>query len=106
MELVFILCSSISYRDDKASTNTMPSWIRIISSYKIDIEDAIKILNKKDCGDTFVDVELSWPLVPDCNEPYWHFRMTLGNEVFIGANSGTSGCHKFKELLNNTQKWK
>jgi hypothetical protein len=30
--------------------------------------------------------------------------MTLGNEVFIGANSGTGGCHKFKELLNNTQK--
>ncbi len=81
-----------------------PLGIRIISSYKIDIEDAIKILNKKDCGDTFVDVELSWPLVPDCNEPYWHFRMTIGNEVFIGANSGTGGCHKFKELLNNTQK--
>ncbi|MDY0388637.1 MAG: hypothetical protein RBT65_16245, partial [Methanolobus sp.] len=76
-----------------------PLGIRIIPSYKIGIEEAIKILNERDCGDTFVDVNLYWPLVPDCNEPYWHFRLTLGNEVFIGANTGTGGCHKFKELL-------
>lgn len=83
-----------------------PLGIQVFDSYKIDIEEAIKILNKRDCGDTFVDIKLSWPLVPDCKEPYWHFRLTLGNEVSIGANTGTGSCHKFKELLKNTQELK
>lgn len=80
-----------------------PLGIRIIPSYKIDIEEAIKILNQRDCGNKFVDIKLFWPLVPDCKEPYWHFRLTLGNEVIIGANTGIGGCHTLKKLLNNTQ---
>lgn len=73
-----------------------PLGVQIFSSYKIDIEQAIKILNSRDCGDTFTNIELYWPLVPDCKEPYWHFRLIFGNEVVIGANSGTGGCHKVK----------
>jgi hypothetical protein len=77
-----------------------PLGASIIHSYKIDIEEAIKILDKGPCGDTFVEIRLSRPLVPDCKEPYWHFRLLHGVEVSIGANTGTmSPCHELKELL-------
>jgi predicted secreted protein len=80
-----------------------PLGLRVIPSYSIDIEKAIKKLNERDCGNTFIDIELFWPLVPECKEPYWHFRLTLGNEVIIGANSGSGGCHTIEKLLSKKQ---
>ena len=66
-----------------------PLGIMPFDSYKIDIEEAIKIFHSQNGGDKFTEITLSWPLVhPQAPEPYWYFRTNLGNNVIIGANSG------------------
>jgi hypothetical protein len=68
--------------------------IRAFDSYKVDFKKALEELNKRDCGNKFVSLKLYWPLVPDCEEPYWYIRTDLGNQIAVGANSGKSECHK------------
>jgi len=66
-----------------------PLGIVAFDSFKIDIEEAIKIFHTQNGGDKFTNVTLSWPLVhPAASEPFWHFRTSLGVDVVIGANSG------------------
>jgi hypothetical protein len=75
---------------------TCPLGIRVFDSYEIDFKKAIEIINSMNCGDTFVAMTLSWPLTPECKEPYWHIRTTLGNDISIGANTGKSSCNKLQ----------
>ena len=69
-----------------------PLGIRVFDSYEVDIKKAIDILHTMKCGDTFVAIALSWPLVPECKEPYRYIKLLFGNEVIIGANSGKASC--------------
>ncbi|AKB25425.1 hypothetical protein MSMTP_1956 [Methanosarcina sp. MTP4] len=71
-----------------------PLGIQTFDSYEIDFKKAIEILNTMNCGDVFVAMTLSWPLTPECTEPYWHIRTSLGNDISIGANSGKPNCNK------------
>ena len=71
-----------------------PRGIRAFDSYEVDFKKAIEILNTINCGNTFVAMSLSWPLVPECKEPYWSIRTSLGNDVVIGANTGKPTCSK------------
>lgn len=80
-----------------------PVGARIFSTYEINIEEALEILNSMNCGDTFVDIELYWPLTPECDEPYWHMITTLGNYIIIGANSGNSSFQQLQEVPNKIQ---
>lgn len=66
-----------------------PIGIRIIDSYKVDFKEAIKIFHEYIHEEWFVAMRLSWPLTPECLEPYWHIRSITGEEVAIGADSGT-----------------
>lgn len=70
-----------------------PLGLRVFDTYEVDFKKAIDIMHSMNCGDTFVDMSLSWPLTPECKEPLWHIRTNLGNQIIIGANSGTSQCH-------------
>jgi len=71
-----------------------PVGARIFDSYEIDFKQAIEILNTIDCGNAFIAMSLSWPLVPECKEPYWNIKTSLGNDVVIGANTGKPTCSK------------
>ncbi|MDD3042099.1 MAG: hypothetical protein PHW56_04035 [Methanosarcinaceae archaeon] len=71
-----------------------PLGIQTFDSYEIDFKKAIEILNSMNCGDVFVAMTLSWALTPECTEPYWHIRTTLGSDIAIGANSGKPNCNK------------
>jgi hypothetical protein len=66
-----------------------PIGIRIIDSYKVDFKEAIKIFHEYTHEEWFVAMSLSWPLTPECLEPYWHIKSITGEEVAIGADSGT-----------------
>jgi hypothetical protein len=70
-----------------------PLGIQPFNLYEVDFRKAIEIMNQMDCGDTFVAMQLSWPLTPECKEPLWHIRTSIGNNIVIGANSGSAGCH-------------
>lgn len=71
-----------------------PLGIKAFDSYKVDFKKAIGIMDTMKCGDTFVAMALSLPLTPECTEPYWHIRTTIGTDISIGANSGKSICNK------------
>jgi hypothetical protein len=66
-----------------------PYGIQVIDSYEIGIEKVIEILSTVS-NDAFVNIELYWPLTPECKEPCWQIRTTSGNYIAIGANTGTS----------------
>lgn len=68
--------------------------IQIFNSYKIDFKKTIEIMKSMECGDTFVAMILSWPLTPECKEPYWHIRTTLGADISMDANSGNHTCYR------------
>jgi len=71
-----------------------PLGVRVFDKYEIDFSSAIDIMHTMDCGDTFVEMSLSWALVPDCTEPYWHIRTSIGNVIVVGANSGKGECNE------------
>jgi len=71
-----------------------PLGLRTFDSYDVDFKKAIEILNTMNCGNMFVAMSLSWPLTLTCEEPYWHIRTSIGNDVEIGANSGKATCNK------------
>lgn len=68
--------------------------VRVFDTYKVDFSQALDIMHTMKCGDTFVAMSLSWALVPECTEPYWHIRTSIGNDIAIGANSGKGECTK------------
>jgi len=70
-----------------------PLGIQVFDSYQVDFKEAIDIIHSMDCGDSFVAMSLSWPLTPDSTEPLWHVKMSIGNDIVIGANSGEANCH-------------
>jgi hypothetical protein len=74
-----------------------PLGIQVFDSFEVDIKKAIEILHTMNCGDTFIAIALSMPLVPDCKEPYWYIKLLHGNEVIIGANSGKANCYNHLE---------
>lgn len=69
-----------------------PLGLRAFDSYKVDFKEAIKIMGSMDCGDAFVAMNLFFPLTPECTQPFWHIRTTLGNEIVIGADTGKGEC--------------
>jgi len=71
-----------------------PLGVQVFDKYDVDFIKAIDIMHSMNCGDTFTEISLSWVLVPECKEPYWHIRTSLGNVIAIGANSGKGNCHK------------
>lgn len=71
-----------------------PLGLQVFDKYEVDFAKAIGIMNSMNCGDTFTEISLSWALVPEVKEPYWHIRTSLGNVIAIGANSGKGKCHK------------
>lgn len=71
-----------------------PLGIRTFAHYNVDFSQAIDILQKMNCGDSFVAMELYWPLTPECREPFWFIKTSIGSQVVIGANSGKPECHK------------
>jgi putative hemolysin len=71
-----------------------PLGVRAFDRYQVDFSQAIEIMHSMNCGDTFVDMALSWPLAPNSTEPVWHIRTALGNDLIIGANTGMSECHQ------------
>lgn len=71
-----------------------PLGVKAFNSYKVDFKQAIETLHTMKCGGTFVAMSLSWPLTPECKQPYWHIRTSIGNDVAIGENTGKSICSK------------
>jgi hypothetical protein len=71
-----------------------PLGVQAFDHYQVDFVKAIEIMHELRCGDTFVAMQLSWPLTPECTEPIWHIRTSIGNDIVIGANSGEPGCHQ------------
>lgn len=69
-----------------------PSGVRTFDSYMLDFEEAIAAMKSMRCGGTFVELSLYWPLAPEVEEPEWHIKTDIGNEIVIGANSGKSRC--------------
>ncbi len=70
-----------------------PLGVRVFDHYEVDFSKAIEIMHGMDCGDTFVTMSLSWPLTPECREPYRHIRTSIGSDIAIGANSGKVESH-------------
>jgi hypothetical protein len=70
-----------------------PIGIRAFDHYEVDFKKAIEIFNQLDCGPLFVAMSLSWPLTPECQEPLWHIRTSIGSTIVIGANSRSADCH-------------
>ncbi len=73
---------------------TCPLGIRSFDHYNKSFSDAIDIFHRMNCGDTFVAMALYWPLTPECKEPYWFIKTSIGNQIVIGANSGEAKCIK------------
>ena len=71
-----------------------PLGVQAFDHYEVDFVKAIEIMDLLDCGDTFVAIQLSWPLTLECKEPIWHIRTSIGNDIVVGANSGEPGCHQ------------
>lgn len=69
-----------------------PPVVRAFDSYMVDYEGAIAIMKSMRCGGTFVELSLYWPSTPEAEEPEWHIKTEIGNEIIIGANSGKSRC--------------
>ena len=69
-----------------------PLGLVAFNSYNVDFKEAISKIDQLDCGDAFVAMSLSWPLTPACKEPLWHIRMSIGNDIVIGADSGKIDC--------------
>jgi hypothetical protein len=34
--------------------------------------------------------------MPECTEPIWHIRISIGNDIVVGANSGAPGCYRIQ----------
>lgn len=66
-----------------------PLGVQPFDSYKVSFAMAIEIMHTLDCGSEFVRMSLSWPVTPVVKEPIWRIMTNLGNEILIGANSGT-----------------
>lgn len=64
-----------------------PLGIQVIDHCDTTIEQVIEILSTVSKS-PFVNIELYWPLTPECEEPYWCIRTTSGSYIVIGANSG------------------
>ncbi len=69
-----------------------PLGVRAFDSYTLNFEDAIAAMKSMRCGSTFVELSLFWPLAPEAEEPEWHIKTDIGNEIVVGANSGSSRC--------------
>lgn len=69
-----------------------PDGVRAFDSYMLDYEDAIAAMKSMRCGSTFVELSLFWPTDSEAEEPEWHIKTDIGNEIVIGANSGSSWC--------------
>lgn len=69
-----------------------PMGLRVFDSYMLDYEDAIAAMKSMRCGWIFVELSLYWPLTPEVEEPEWHLKTNLGNEIVIGANCEYSRC--------------
>lgn len=72
-----------------------PLGVRAFDHYEVDFARAIAIWHDSGmkCGDTFVAMQLGWPLTPECKEPSWHIRTSVGSDVVVGANSGNPHCY-------------
>ncbi len=71
----------------EAEPTECPCGIQVITSVKIDIEKVIEKLSKI-TKSPFTDIELYWPLTPECKEPAWHIKTMSGSYIVIGANTG------------------
>lgn len=69
-----------------------PLGVQAFDSYMVDFEEAIAVMHSMDCGGTFVELSLSWPLTPEVVEPIWRIKTDLGNEIIVGANCGKGEC--------------
>jgi len=69
-----------------------PLGVQAFDSYMVDYEGAIAIMQSMNCGDTFVNMSLSWPLTPEVKEPQWHIKTSIGNDIVIGANCSQANC--------------
>ncbi|HPJ84263.1 MAG TPA: hypothetical protein PLM24_03995 [Methanothrix sp.] len=66
--------------------------VQSFDSYMVDFEEAIAIMQSMNCGDTFVEMSLSWPPTPEAEEPVWRIKTSSGAEVVISANCGKAKC--------------
>lgn len=80
-----------------------PLGLVAFDSYEVKFEQAIKVMDGLNCGDTFMAMSLSWPLTPMVKEPIWHIRTTVGNDIAIGAYSCDSHCSSPIVLLYGVQ---
>jgi len=69
-----------------------PLGVQAFDRYMVDFEDAIAVMQSMDCGGTFVELSLSWPLTPEVQEPLWRIMTDIGNEIIVGANCGDAEC--------------
>jgi putative hemolysin len=69
-----------------------PLGVQAFDSYMLDFEGAIAAMKSMRCGGTFVELSLYWPLTSEVEEPEWHIKTTIGNEIVIGANCGKAEC--------------
>jgi putative hemolysin len=69
-----------------------PLGVQPFDRYMVDFEDAIAVMQSMDCGGTFVELSLSWPLTQEVEEPLWRIRTDIGNEIVVGANCGKAEC--------------
>ncbi len=69
-----------------------PAGLLPFDRYMVDYEEAIAAMKSMRCGSTFVELSLFWPSTPEAEEPEWHIKTDIGNEIVIGANSGKSKC--------------
>ncbi len=73
-----------------------PVGLQTFDHYNINFAEAIEMMHQLNCGDSFIQLQLCWPLVhPQLNEPYWYLRTNLGNEIVIGADTGQRDCKSF-----------
>lgn len=69
-----------------------PLGVQAFDRYIVDYDDAIAVMQMMDCGDTFVELTLSWPLTPEVEEPQWRIKTSIGTEIVVGAYCGQGGC--------------
>ncbi|MGC9515591.1 DUF333 domain-containing protein [Methanocrinis sp.] len=73
---------------------TCPQGVRAFDRYMVDYEEAIAIMQSMDCGATFAELSLFWPMTPEAEEPQWRIKTSLGDEIVIGANCRRAECVK------------
>ncbi len=69
-----------------------PLGVRAFDGYMLNYEEAIAAIKSMRCGSTFVELSLYRPLTPEAEEPEWHIKTDIGNEIVIGANCGKAEC--------------